>query len=337
MESPPTEKIRLLFQLRRYPEAEAAARELIGHHPESSEGYFYLAHVLLCLGRVKEAAEASQVVLAKMPHASSTHSLHSKVLLEVGHTFEAISAGYEAVRLDPTDPDAYMALADALLQADRLAECRAVITSARSQFPNHATVLYQAGLLALASDRLEELAGVVRAGQALDPTDPRFHLLGGLAATKEAEKQYIKGPERRQLYQQAERLLGEAVRLWPTHVIYRALRKHNASESRQEAMTRFVTVWAWGMLFGGYLLPRVIIGRVLPLWYWGPPTVLVWFVGIFLVVRCPEFNLVLPSRRKNAVTIPLMPEERRKGIRMWVVFIALTVTTLFLPMQFFRR
>lgn len=331
------ETVDRLLDLGRLAEAEAAARELIGRDPESPEGHFCLAHALAALGRFAEALAASDAVLARTPSDSAAHAQRSRLLLGAGRVSEAITSAHNAVRLDPANPDAYSRLADALFEADRVPELRAVVTDARRQFPDHPDILYKAGLLALASDQTDELARLAEAGRAIDPGDPRFHLLAGLAAARQARERFPEGPERQQRYRDADRLLAEAVRLWPAHPMYRVLRKQNAADSRDDLLTGWLARWAVGMLVLGFILPRVLMGVFVPLWGWLPATVFWWLLGIFFRVCCPEFALVVPARRADVVTVPLTPKEWRKGVGLWAIFLALTAAVLFLPTRLFGR
>jgi tetratricopeptide (TPR) repeat protein len=324
------ERVELLLRLDRPTEAEAAARELIGENPDWFAGYFYLAAALAALDRPTEALAASDAVLARSPGFSPAHAQRSRLLLALDRVAEAEVAARTAVRLDPADPNGYVRLADALITADRWSEAKAVITDARGQFPDHADVLHQAGVLAVFEGHTEHLAAVARAGLALDAADARFHLFAGLAKAQQA-RQVPEGSERQQRYQDAERLLAEAVRLWPTQAVYRTLRKRNAADSRDDAMATLMAWWLLAVFVGGLFMP-IVLGRPrAPWWVWVPATAGLGVAAVLSDVLVPEFSLVAPLWRKDVVTIPLMPEERRKGRVLWALFLALTVAVLFLP------
>jgi hypothetical protein len=120
-------------------------------------------------------------------------------------------------------------------------------------------------------------------------------------------------------------VLAEAVRLWPTQALYRTLRKQNVADSRDAAVVSWLAWWLLGELAGGFLLPRLLGWPTAPWWVWVPATAALWAVAVWFYVRYPEFNLVAPLLRSDVVTIPLMPEERRRGRALWAVFLALTV------------
>jgi tetratricopeptide (TPR) repeat protein len=332
------EKVVLLLRVGRLAEAEAAARELIAADPDSPLGYSALGHVFEGGGRFPEALQASDAALSKNPNLAVLHIQRSRVMEYLARVPEAISAAEEAVRLDPDDPRARVRLASALFQADRVGEMKAVVADARERFPHDLDVVYQVGLVALCEEDARATAAAARQGQALDPADPRFHLLAGVAAAQQAREECSEGAERQRRYQQAERLLAEAVRLEPTNHVYRQIRKRNASDSRDDVMASLLAWWLVAAGAAGFFLPYLLMRVFVPWWGWIPETLGVWFLGIFFHARCPEFNLAAPMWwRRDVVDIPLMPEEERKGDVRWYVFLALTAAVLFLPMLLVGR
>lgn len=332
MDPNPVDKLYLLLQLGRFSEAERAAREEIAEDPESSSGYYYLAQALLCLNRFQEALDVSDRVLALAPNHCFAHIQRSALLQNLGRLAEAVEVAETAMRLDPAEPIVHLHLAVALSTAGRREESAAVISKAHHQFPDHPGILYQVGILALGQKDMAKVVEVAKQGLALDPTSPEFHMLAGVATGQQAQKDVPEGPERQNRYRVAEQQLEDAVRMDPTNTAFRSLRKINARDSRDGIMVTLMTGWLFGMVLGVIVLPIVLRGSAVPCWCWLVLPPVVWLLGLLSHARCPEFSLILPLERFNAVTVPLLPEERRKGYVMWFIFLTVTAAALFLPM-----
>jgi tetratricopeptide (TPR) repeat protein len=326
------DKLHLLLQLGRYAEAERAAREVLAGDPESSSGYYYLAQALLCLDRYPEAFDASDRVLALVLNRWYAHTQRSALLQITGRMAEAVEAAETAMRLDHTEPGVHLRLASALSGAGREAESTEVISGARRQFPADPDILYYAGLLALDRKDMAAVVEVAKRGAALDPTKPGFHMLAGVATGHQAQNDLPEGPERQYRHRVAERRLAEAVRMDPTNAEFRRLRKDNARGSRDEVMVKVLAGWMFGMAAGAFFLPVFLGLSTFPCWFFLVLPLAVGFLGGLCSALVPEFSLVLPLRWFNVVTVPLLPEERRKGWAAWFVFLAVTVAALVLPM-----
>jgi tetratricopeptide (TPR) repeat protein len=332
MDPNPADKIRLLLQLGRHAEAERAAREFIAAEPESAWGYYFLAQALLGLERFREALGASDRVLALAPSEWFAHTQRSAILQGVGRSAEAVEAAQAAMRLDHTEVTVHVRLASALAAADRDGEWGAVVSGARRQFPGDADVLYQAGLVALSREDVAGVAEVAERGLALDPANPGFHMLAGLADGHRAEHEAPEGPERQARYRAAEQRLAEAVRLNPTNAVLRRLRKNNARGSRETLMVKLLTGWMFGMALAALVLPAVLRAGAFPCWYFLALPLAVGLLGGACGAVCPEFSLVLPLGWLDVVSVPLLPEERRRGLAAWCVFLGATAAALLLPM-----
>jgi tetratricopeptide (TPR) repeat protein len=331
MDPSPVDKLHLLLRLGRYAEAGRAAREVIAEDPESGSGYYFLAQALLCLDRYPEALDVSDRVLALAPNEWFAHTQRSALLQAVGRLTEAVGAAETAMRLDHTEPAVHLRLASALSAAGRGGEGDAVISAARHQFPDNPDVVFQVGLVALGREDMDAVAEAAQRGLALDPTNPGFHLLAGLVAGHRALHQVPEGPMRQGRFREAERLLAEAVRMNPTNPAFRKLRKNNARDSRDDFIARLMTGWLFGMVLGVVVLPLVLREAALPCWCWVVLPLAVWLLGVITHARCPEFSLVMPLGRLDVVAVPLLPEERRKGLALCFVFLAATAAALFLP------
>ncbi len=331
------ERVLLLLRLGRPADAEAAARDLIARAPNSFTGYYYLACALAGRDRVAEALDASAAALARAPDSAVVHGHRSALLLTVDRVAEATEAAENALRLDPADPDNHRYLVNAHIFAGRSAAARAILADARRQFPADLGLLHQAALLAWIEKRTDELAALARDGLARAPDDARFHTLAGVAASLQARERFPDGPKRQRQFQEAERILAEAVRREPTDAVCRTMRKQNAADSRGIAIGVCLMLWlVWALLLGliGPLAARVPHAAW---WVWVPATFAVWFVGVVMYARYPEFSLVVPLFQSDVVTIPLLPEERRLGRRLWATFGLLTVALLVLPSLLFGR
>lgn len=324
----------LLLKLGRAAEAERAAREHIAAEPESFQGYYYLAQALLALSRYTEALEVSERVLALAPNLWFAHTQRSALLEDMGRLTESVEAAQSALRFDHAEPAVHLRLAAALWAAGRGEEGDAVTSDARRLFPEDPDILYNSGLVALRRGNMDAVAEAAERGLALDPTNPGFHMLAGVAAGHQAENKLPEGRVRQHRFREAEQLLADAVRLHPPNTFFRLARKINARGSRTDFIVKVMTGWLFGMILCVIVLPIVLRGVTVPCWCWIVLPVVIWLLGLLTHARCPEFSLVMPLGWFDVVTIPLLPEERRKGFLLWVVFLTATAATLFLPMLF---
>lgn len=324
------EKLHLLIRLGRYAEAERAAPKVIADDPEEHAGYYYLAQALLCLDRYPEALEVSDRVLALAPNRWYAHAQRSALLSVTGQVAQAVEVAEAALRLGPTEPGARVRLAAALVLADRPAEATTVIAEARRLFPTDPDVLYHAGLVALVRKDMATVVEVAERGLALDPNYPGFHSLAGQGTAHQAQYEVPEGPERQQRYRVAERRLAEAVRMVPTNAEFREERKRNARDSRDGVLVKLLAGLIFGIAAALFALPIIFHVRGYPCWFFLALPVAIGFLG-GLCHGIPEFSLILPLRRFDVVTVPLLPEERRLGRIVWCVFLSAVAATLFLP------
>jgi tetratricopeptide (TPR) repeat protein len=330
------DKLYILLQLGRFADAEGMAREVIAKDPESSSGYYYLAQALLLLDRFQEALEVSDRVLALAPDHWYAHTQRSALLQNVERPVEAVEAAETAMRLDQTEPMVHLRLAAALSIVGRIEASEAVISSARHLFPDNPDIVYQTGLVALGKEDMDAVAEAAKQGLALAPTKPGFHLLAGLAAGHQAENQMPDGPMKQGRFREADLLLADAVRMDPTNATFRRLRKCNARDSRTHFMVKLMTGWLFGMVIGVVFLPQALAGVVTPCWCWLVLPVVIWLWGLVTHGLCPDFSLVIPLGWFDVVSVPLPPEERRKGYVNWLIFLTVTAAALFIPMLLMR-
>lgn len=93
-------------------------------------------------------------------------------------------------------------------------------------------------------------------------------------------------------------------------------------------MVKLMTGWLFGMVFG-IVVPW---GFAVPCWCWLVLPPVVGLLGLLCHAHFPEFSLVMPLRWFDVVAVPLLPEERRKGLAVWFVFLVVTAAVLFFPM-----
>jgi Flp pilus assembly protein TadD len=144
------------LQQRRYPEAEAAAREVLerlpgdpsaraslalaragqGHldegirlltevladDPDRPEGQYNLGRLLQGAGRGPEAVEPYRKALELRPNLVPAWFHLGEVEAALGHGDEAVAAWRRALEIEPTTTDAYLDLAEALVAQDQRAE-----------------------------------------------------------------------------------------------------------------------------------------------------------------------------------------------------------------------
>ncbi|MDM7325375.1 MAG: tetratricopeptide repeat protein, partial [Thermus sp.] len=95
---------RLLYHLKRYPEAEENYRRVLGDNPGNLDARWGLAEVLLTLGRAREAELLARQVLAVAPRYPLGRFTLAKALLEQGKTEEARKLLEEEAKQNP-DPE----------------------------------------------------------------------------------------------------------------------------------------------------------------------------------------------------------------------------------------
>jgi Flp pilus assembly protein TadD len=99
-----------LVVLRRYPEAEALLRGLVGEEPDAPQPLVLLAHTLLAAGRPAEAVGIARRAVAVDPDQERAHRLLAGAELGAGHRSAAERAAREAVRLAPGEWQAHCVL-----------------------------------------------------------------------------------------------------------------------------------------------------------------------------------------------------------------------------------
>lgn len=172
-----TFKAEVLSWLRRWPEAEAAARQALTRHPEIASGHVAMAYVLgdtyryeealphlrralqldpehewacrlqidtlLALGRFDEAERAAEAVLGRVPHAVSVRCRLAHVLREQRRFGEALAQCDRALADDPYSVAAHDQRVNTLRQSGCLDEAEAVVEEFTRSRPHLTSIRYQ--------------------------------------------------------------------------------------------------------------------------------------------------------------------------------------------------
>lgn len=123
-------------QQNKLPQAVAALQESLRQQPDQPSGYITLASILAQQGNREEAAldrkKAADLMKGAANHQRATFAINSgNLLMQKGDLKQAIERYQEAIRSDPTDAEAYRALAVALDQEGKFADAKAAREQAR--------------------------------------------------------------------------------------------------------------------------------------------------------------------------------------------------------------
>ena len=115
MQPQPTHEVTRLLELRRYAEAEHAARELVARLPDSAAAHRLLARALTGLGRADDALQHALVACRLAPDNATSWLVLSQCQRGIGDRSQAVEAARESIRLAPHDWSTHYTLAHAHL------------------------------------------------------------------------------------------------------------------------------------------------------------------------------------------------------------------------------
>src|SRR5258708_32768606 len=147
----------------------------------------FLAH--LKAGRKQEANDVLKEILASNPSKAGPYALLvGGMLAQNGQFREAVPIYQEAIRVNPTDPNAYYYLGVAYHALKEDGDCERIWDELEVRFPEHATTYCQRALRALKLNQFAEAkAHLQRAIELIEPDNPmRDDALKTLAAVERA-------------------------------------------------------------------------------------------------------------------------------------------------------
>ncbi|CAN5168851.1 hypothetical protein BH11PLA2_BH11PLA2_26610 [soil metagenome] len=140
-----SERLNLLLQLRRYPEAEEHARECLARNPDWANGYGHLARALMAQKKNGEALAAARTGVSKAPDDAWIHSILAWVHLEGDDPRSALQSVEAALRFYPQFGWAHYLKS---LAYERLGNYQAMLNAAKAGLqhePHDETLLGQYG------------------------------------------------------------------------------------------------------------------------------------------------------------------------------------------------
>jgi len=182
------ERVNLLFELRRYSDAERALRDALADDPDDALAHAMLGVALRQLGGVKAALEESENAIRLDPTSSYVFYARSLVLIRANRSPEALQAVREAIRLDSDcDPDYFMILGALLFDKQEWSGCLAALDRALSLDPHHVACLNLRGRALLRVGREEEAEQAFAAALAAAPNHAESHHARGVLLLHRAE------------------------------------------------------------------------------------------------------------------------------------------------------
>lgn len=167
--------IRLLITSGDYP---AAAREIVGATNDGGDPavlYALLGKTQLLSGAVEDATASFQRALGERPTAEALGGLGAIHFLR-GEPGRAITRLREALELDPSDPDLWFNLGNALSRTERFEEAEDAYRRSLALDPRAASTHVNLGVMLLRRLDVAEARRHLEAAFRLDPTLPTPHL-----------------------------------------------------------------------------------------------------------------------------------------------------------------
>ena len=238
-----TERLNLLIELRRYAEAEKAAREAIGRDPQWGEGYTHLARALSCLNRKKEAIAAAREGIRHSSKDPWAFCILASTLNCFNLTEAALDAAEEYVRLDPTYAWGYAVLANILYCMKRFKSARRTALVGLKYEPDNENLLRWKGWAEFSLERFRDARETAEAALTLEPNSHQMLNLLGSLKWSQAERRTT--GKRLALHREADRIFLDAVRLVPTESAYRDNQRDNAISARRYLLSYLVVIAAF--------------------------------------------------------------------------------------------
>lgn len=311
------DRLNLLLSLGRYAEGEKAAREAIASHPEWDGGYGFLAIFLSRLGHHLPAVQAAKDCVAKEPHDPWAHAVRASVLSRLGRNDEALAAADEAIRLDPKYAYAYGVRCDVLCAEQQYARARMTAIDGLQHHPTDEGLLHRKGWAEQMTGRLDEAIKTAEDGLKLHPDSPALRNVIACARMDLAGGGWLAARIRN--HRLADEMFREAIRLRPGESAYQDNRRLNALKCR-----RFVVkaVLPGLMLASGLLVMAAVVFTFKSGDWLTSFTLMLGFFAYIpalshLSAEGPWFFLSAPLGRLGLPTVPVPPDEARRGQWAW--------------------
>lgn len=306
------DRLNLLLDLRRYADAEKAARDAIGRDPQWAAAYTHLARALMGQNK-QEAIDAAREGARKAPHDAWAVGTLACALNWFNKSKEALGPAEEAIRLDPRYAWAYAMLSNILYNLGRYSDARAKALQGL-QFEPLSESLFR--WKAWAEHKLGDQADALRTAEEGLKQHPNSHLLLNLIGCirwTSAEKTW--GLARLRGHRGADVKLRESIRLDPTQQAYRDNVRGNAVSCRQYVVSNGAALVA----IASVVVPLLVLLFV-PVTVDGQRPVFALFsVGLcallsLLFVASERVALAVPLDRFDVPTVPTTRFDRRLAL-----------------------
>ncbi len=184
MESPQHARVQLLFNQNRYPEAEAAVRDLLASNPDDPYALLLMTIALYHQDREEEALGAVTVALRMAPDSDRLHAWQGRVLASMGERKQALVAAQRAVELDPEDPFNHNSLTVIYVTERRWKEVEESSRRALELDPDDEEAHHFLSQALLYMGKAHENESNIANRLADDPENPLAHCNAGYAALR---------------------------------------------------------------------------------------------------------------------------------------------------------
>ncbi len=180
-------RISVLLQQGRYPDAEAALRDVLAQNPDNAHALMLMAIVLYRMDRDDDALGAINVALRMEPDSDRIHAWKARILLALNRHAEAMRSAQRALELDASDP--FNWTAKGAVHADRRQwseseECAREALELDADDENAHNLLSQTLLY---QGKANENEGNIVSRLAGDPDNPLAHCNAGYAALRRGD------------------------------------------------------------------------------------------------------------------------------------------------------
>jgi protein O-GlcNAc transferase len=158
-----------LLDLKRAPEALAAATEATLADPRDAQAFLALGLARVLCGQATGALEAFDRALALRPTLAKAHGGRGLALAATGKADEAIAAYERAAALDPRDPVVFLEVGQLMLRLGRHANAHAAFCAALELHPTHRDALEGRAMTLIGLNRHEEALPLLTALEASGP------------------------------------------------------------------------------------------------------------------------------------------------------------------------
>jgi tetratricopeptide (TPR) repeat protein len=171
-------------QADRYPQAEAAFRQVLQADPRHADAWSLFAESCLLQGKFAEAEAGYSQAIRLRSHQASDHINRGVALAQLGRAAEAVASYREGLRLHPDNIDGLSNLGAALVDLDQHDEAIACLRRAAQLSPAAIRVHNNLGRALIAKGQMAQAEACLRQAIRLQPGYAKAHVNLGIALMK---------------------------------------------------------------------------------------------------------------------------------------------------------